>query len=71
MSNESKVYLNMKGPHGRETVDVVIRSELKLSPRDFSREVSRLVGEYSMAGMNVYASSRACAGWDTSSLPRD
>ena len=64
MSNESKVYLNWKGSHGRETVDMVSRSELGMSSRDFKREVSRLVGEYSMAGMNVYASSRACAGWN-------
>jgi hypothetical protein len=62
--SEKKVYLNWKGPRGRETVDVVIRSELKLSPRDFSREVARLCSEYAMSGMNVYPSSRCCAGWD-------
>ena len=57
------LYLNWRGPQGRETVD-------QLDPADFPThaafraERDRLLGEYSMAGMGgVYASTRACSGW--------
>ena len=62
--SETKTYLNWKGPKGLETLDVVIKSELKLNARDFRREVARLCAEYAMAGMHVYPSSRCCAGWN-------
>lgn len=59
-------YFNWKGPQGRETVDELSRSDFPSGIngyREYRREVSRLIGEYSMAGMAVYSSSRHCKGW--------
>lgn len=58
------IFLNWKGPQGRETVDSV-----ELYPvhwptrRAMIKEARRLVSEYAMCGMNVYTSSRPCANW--------
>lgn len=57
------VYLNWKGPKGRETVDEV-RSEDFDGWRAFRAEARRLCREYAMCGMAVYRSSRACKGWN-------
>ena len=56
------IYLNWNGPCGRETVDEVTPDEFA-TPRAFRDEARRLVGEYTLAGMAVYQSSRPCANW--------
>jgi hypothetical protein len=56
------VYLNWKGPQGRETVDEFSR-EPGQPLRDFLAYVRSMVEEYRLAGMNVYRSSRPCANW--------
>ena len=55
-------YINYKGEHGTETVDC-------LDPKDFESfwefrdELSRLIREYQIAGMDVYRSTRATKEW--------
>jgi hypothetical protein len=62
-----RVFLNWKGPQGRETVDELDRADFA-DNKAFRAELNRLCSEYSMAGMAVYSSSRACANWkDTES----
>lgn len=56
------IYLNMKGPEGRETVDELSRADFP-DRRSFIKEANRLISEYSLCGMNVYKSSRMCANW--------
>lgn len=56
------VYLNWKGPQGRETVDELDRKDYE-SNKAFRAELYRLIREYGMAGMSVYSSSRMCANW--------
>lgn len=56
------VFLNWKGPQGRETVDE-FDPEPGQTPKDFRRYVRDMVREYHLAGMAVYQSSRACANW--------
>lgn len=57
------VFLNWKGPQGRETIDQMDTAEFA-STKEFRAELSRLLGEYAMAGMpGVYRSSRCCANW--------
>ena len=59
----AKTYFNFRGQQGRETVD-------ELDPADFPDRKAvafhrdRLQSEYALAGMAVYTSSRACAGWN-------
>jgi hypothetical protein len=58
------VYLNMRGPCGRETVDEYTRGQdAPEDRRAFRRYVRNMVAEYHLAGMPVYTSSRPCAGW--------
>ena len=58
------VYLNWKGPQGRETVDEFTPGEgAPLDWREFRRYVSDMCAEYAMSGMPVYQSSRMCANW--------
>ena len=56
------VYLNWKGPQGRETVDE-FSPEPGQTPREFRAYVREMVAEYHLAGMTVYRSSRPCKGW--------
>lgn len=56
------IYLNMKGPQGRETVDELRRVDFP-DRRSFIKEANRLICEYALCGMNVYKSSRMCANW--------
>jgi len=56
------VYLNWKGPQSRETVDEFSR-EPGQTYKDFMRYVREMIGEYRLAGMDVYRSSRCCANW--------
>lgn len=58
-----KVYLNWKGPQGRETVDE-FEQEKGQSRRDFLTYVRNMVREYHLGGMGVYRSSRPCNGWE-------
>lgn len=58
----STVFLNLRGPAGRETVDEFSR-EPGQSAREFRAYVRDMVREYHMAGMGVYTSSRRCANW--------
>lgn len=58
------IYLNWKGPAGRETVDELEPSpEYWPTPRAMRKEARRLCAEYAQCGMNVYTSSRPCANW--------
>ena len=57
------VYLNWRGPKGRETIDEV-RSEDFRTKELWRREIRRLCLEYVNAGMDVYPSRRPCAGWN-------
>jgi len=56
------IYLNLKGPQGRETVEELTR-EAGQTYKEFMRYVREMVREYQIAGMNVYRSSRCCANW--------
>lgn len=58
----AKVFFNWRGPSGRETVDELDSSEFS-TRAEFVKERNRLVSEYTLAGMAVYTSSRACNGW--------
>jgi hypothetical protein len=61
------IYLNWKGPQGRETVDEVSHDpEHWPTARAMRAEARRLVSEYAMCGMNVYTSSRPCSNWKES-----
>ena len=58
------IYLNWKGPQGRETVDEIdVQPEYYPNARAMRAEARRLCREYAMAGMDVYQSSRPCANW--------
>lgn len=60
------IYFNWKGPQGRETVDQLDRADYPATSEGYKAyraEARRLAGEYALAGMNVYESSRCCAGW--------
>jgi hypothetical protein len=60
----STVYLNWKGPNGRETVDEFTPGQdTPAAGREFRAYVRQMVSEYHRAGMAVYQSSRPCAGW--------
>ena len=56
-------YLNIKTSYGVETVDELNPSDFGIF-KDFRVELSRLVSEYRMAGMNVYVSQRPCKDWN-------
>lgn len=56
------VYLNWKGPQGRETVDQIDLADFT-NAREMRAEVRRLIDEYKLCRMDVYSSSRPCAGW--------
>lgn len=58
----SKVFLNWRGGQGRETVDELDSADFA-NGKDFRKELNRLCGEYALAGMSVYSSSRMCANW--------
>ena len=62
MKSPSIIYLNWRGPGGRETVDSVDPAEWpNLAAAE--AEASRLICEYALAGMpGVYRSSREIAG---------
>lgn len=58
------VYLNWKGPQGRETVDEFTRGQdAPADRREFRAYVRQMVAEYMTAGMAVYRSSRPCKAW--------
>ena len=56
------VFLNWRGGAGRETVDELDSADFE-TRKEFRKELNRLVSEYSMAGMAIYTSTRACANW--------
>lgn len=56
------VYLNWKGPQGRETVDEFTRAPGQTF-RQFNEYLAAMRREYALAGMSVYRSSRPCRGW--------
>jgi hypothetical protein len=58
-----KIYLNYKTTQGTETVDEFQR-KLNQSPIEFRKYVSQMISEYSLAGMNVYRSSRCTKDWN-------
>ena len=55
-------YINWRGPQGRETIDQIERQDFP-TWKDYRTELRRLLGEYAVAGMNAYESSRPCSGW--------
>ena len=59
------VYLNWKGPNGRETVDEFTRGsdDAPAGGKEFWAYVRRTAIEYHEAGLAVYTSSRPCEGW--------
>jgi hypothetical protein len=59
------VYINWRGPAGRETIDQVDQDEKYFTSRAaVRREARRLLGEYALCGMaGAYLSSRSCANW--------
>ena len=61
------VYLNWKGPDGRETVDEFTQGSdnAPADRRAFNAYVKQMVAEYHLAGVPVYRSSRPCKGWNT------
>ena len=56
------IFLNWKGPQGRETVDEINVSEFA-SRRAAMRYAATLQREYAIAGMFVYTSTRKCGNW--------
>ena len=59
------VYLNWKGPQGRETVDE-LSPEPRQSAKEFRAYVREMCSEYALAGLTVYPSIRACVNWKES-----
>lgn len=57
----AKVFLNWRGPQGRETVDEIEQGEM--SRKEFRAYIASMQREYAMAGMWVYQSSRPCKEW--------
>lgn len=57
-----KTFLNMKTSQGRDTVDEFEKQEGQ-SSKEYRSYVRNMIREYSLAGMNVYSSSRCCANW--------
>jgi len=55
-------YFNMKTNYGIETVDQIDREDFK-TYKEFNMELSRLVSEYRMAGMDVYISRKCTKEW--------
>jgi hypothetical protein len=56
-------YLNLRSQYGVETVGELNPKDFK-SYKDFKIELQRLVNEYHLAGMAVYASSRPDKTWN-------
>jgi len=56
------VYLNWKGKYGLETIDE-FSPEPGQTWKDFNKYLSKMISEYSLCGMSVYRSSRACKNW--------
>ena len=52
----------MRSSFGVETVDELSRADFNKA-KEFRAEVSRLLREYHIAGMNVYTSSRCTKDW--------
>lgn len=58
------IYINWKGPCGRETIDCVdVQPEYWPTQKAMRREAYRLVSEYHMCGQAAYVSTRPCANW--------
>lgn len=55
-------YINMRECWGVETVDELDPKDFA-SNKEFKEELQRLVGEYRLAGMDVYTSNRCTAEW--------
>lgn len=59
------VFLNWRGPMGRETVDE-FSPEAGQSTKEFRAYVRDMCSEYALAGMAVYPSSSPCRNWKES-----
>jgi hypothetical protein len=60
----STIFLNWRGPQGRETIDQLDSTEFA-TRSEFRDEQSRLISEYALAGMSgAYWSTRPCANWE-------
>jgi hypothetical protein len=58
------VFINWKGPHGRETIDEITRGDdAPEGLREFRAHVRGMLREYALAGMAAYTSRRPCRGW--------
>lgn len=56
------IYLNMKTSQGVETIDEFTRPA-EQSIKEFRQYVNKMIGEYRLAGMNVYRSNRCTKDW--------
>jgi hypothetical protein len=56
------IYLNWKGPQGRETVDEFTRDPAQ-TPKEFRAYVREMVSNYHDSKIAVYPSSRHCSNW--------
>lgn len=57
-----RAFINLKTAIGRVTVDELDSADFP-SRVAYRAELRRLIGEYRLAGMAVYQSTRACANW--------
>ena len=55
-------YYNYKTGYGVETVDQIDQKDF-IWYKEYRQELRRLLGEYHLAGMNVYISSRSSKDW--------
>jgi hypothetical protein len=55
-------YLNLKTGYGVETVDQLDHNDFS-KWSEFRKELNRLMSEYHLAGMPVYASQRCSKDW--------
>ena len=55
-------YFNYKTGYGVETVDQIDQKDF-IWYKEYRQELRRLLGEYRLAGMNVYISSRSSKDW--------
>jgi hypothetical protein len=58
------IYLNTKTSQGVETIDE-FTIEPQQSNKDFKKYIDKMINEYSIAGINVYKSSRCTKDWSS------
>ena len=56
------LYLNTITAQGKETVDQIDRKDFETF-KEYKKEVSSLLFNYTMSGMRVYTSQKKCKNW--------